>query len=159
MPKILFVCTGNVYRSPLAAAFFARKLKENKKRKSWVVGSAGTWTVSGRSVSQDVMLAAQKFELDLKDHTTYMLDAELVAAQNLILVMERGHKEALSVEFPAARNKIYLLSEAVDGQKYDIPDPLKSGQAIDALAADISELMERGHLKIVDLVERLSLGR
>lgn len=155
MPKILFVCTGNVYRSPLAAAFFARKLKENKKRKSWVVGSAGTWTVSGRSVSQDVMLAAQKFKLDLKDHTTYMLDAELIAAQNLILVMERGHKEALSVEFPAARKKIYLLSKAVDDQEYDIPDPLKSGQTIDVLAADISELIERGYPKIIELAKKV----
>ena len=157
MPKILFVCTGNVYRSPLAAAFFVRKLKENKKRKSWMVGSAGTWTVSGRSVSQDVMLAAQKFKLDLKDHTTYMLDADLLAAQDLILVMERGHKEALSVEFPSARKKIYLLSKAVDDQEYDIPDPLKSGQAIDVLAADISKLIERGYPKIIELAKKASL--
>ena len=159
MRKILFVCTGNLYRSPLAAAFFVRKLQENNNQKGWEVGSAGTWTVTGKSVPQEVLLAAEKFGLDLKDHTTSMLDASLLAAQDLILVMEQGHKEALSVEFPSARNKIYLFSEAVDGQKYDIPDPLKSGQAIDALAADISELMERGHLKIVDLVERLPSSR
>lgn len=155
MPKILFVCTGNVYRSPLAAAFFVRKLKENKKRKGWVVGSAGTWTVSGRSVPQEVQLAAKKFDLDLKDHTTYMLDANLLADQNLILVMERGHKEALSYEFPPARNKVYLLAEVVDGEIIDIPDPLKSGQAIDELAADISKLIDRGYLKIIQLAKEL----
>ncbi|NOT05943.1 MAG: hypothetical protein HOP27_15215 [Anaerolineales bacterium] len=159
MPKILFVCTGNLYRSPLAAAFFVRKLQENKKQKNWEVGSAGTWTVKGKSVPQEVLIAAEKFGLDLKGHATSMLDTNLLATQDLILVMERGHKEALSVEFPLARNKIYMLSEAVDDQEYDIPDPLKSGQAIDALAADLSELMERGHPKIVDLVERLPSGR
>ncbi len=75
-------------------------------------------------------------------------------AQDLILVMERGHKEALSVEFPSARKKIYLLSKAVDDQEYDIPDPLKSGQAIDVLAADISELIERGYPKIIELAKK-----
>ncbi len=43
------------------------------------MGSAGTWTVTGKSAPQEVLLAAEKFGLDLKDHATYMLDAELIA--------------------------------------------------------------------------------
>ena len=106
MPKILFVCTGNLYRSPLAAAFFVRKLQENNNQKGWEVGSAGTWTVTGKSVPQEVLLASEKFGLDLKDHATSMLDSSLLAAQDLILVMEQGHKEDIPVFRGCRRSKI-----------------------------------------------------
>jgi len=154
MPKILFVCTGNIYRSPLAAAFFVRKLRENKKLKGWVVESAGTWTVPGQSIPQDVLLITEKLGLDLKEHRSRLVNADLLAAQDLILVMERGHKEALGIEFPLVRQKTYLLSEVAGQDVYDIPDPMKSRQKNDTLAADISNLMDRGYQKIIRLAKK-----
>ncbi|MBK7456240.1 MAG: low molecular weight phosphotyrosine protein phosphatase [Anaerolineales bacterium] len=156
MPKILFVCTGNMYRSPLAAEIFIRKLLEDGKSGNWVVASAGTWTKPDQPAPQDARLAANNLGLDLGMHRTRLVDAEMLDNQDLILVMESGHKEALVVEFPIARKKIYLLSEVVDQQVYDLPDPMKSGQIIDELAADISAMIERGYTNIFRLAKKLS---
>lgn len=70
--------------------------------------------------------------------------------------MESGHRKGLVVEFPIARKKIYLLSEVVDQQADDLPDPMKSGQVIDELAADISAMIERGYTNIFRLAKKLS---
>ncbi len=156
MPKILFVCTGNMYRSPLAAEIFIRKLLEDGKSNKWIVASAGTWTKPDQPAPQDARLAANNLGLDLGKHRTRLVDAEMLDNQDLILVMESGHKEALVVEFPIARKKIYLLSEVVDQQVYDLPDPMKSGQIIDELAADISAMIERGYTNIFRLAKKLS---
>ena len=51
MPKVLFVCTANRFRSPLAAAIFKRFLLESQETGRWRVSSAGTWTRSGLPVN------------------------------------------------------------------------------------------------------------
>ena len=54
MPTVLFVCTGNLHRSPLAAAFLRRLLQESKLA-GWQVESAGTWTVSEKRLPAEAI--------------------------------------------------------------------------------------------------------
>ena len=138
MPSVLFVCTGNRYRSPLAAAIFKKCLGEVKDRNEWIVGSAGTWTKSGLPPDSRAIRDAKRLGLDLKPHHSRQVDASLLAQSNLVLVMEAGQKEALQIEFPAEREKIHLLSEVVDGTAYDILDTFGLGE--DAGQDDVQEL-------------------
>ena len=153
MPRILFVCTANLCRSPLAAALFSKKLWDEGTSAGWIVESAGTWAAPGQGLPADVRRAARVLRLDLTHHRTRRVDSELLACFDLILVMERGHKEALQVEFPFVRQKVHLLSEVADGLEYDIPDPVNSELGMEEIAAQLSGLIERAYEKICRLAQ------
>ena len=153
MPSILFVCTANLYRSPLAAAFFFRKLTAEGLTRRWRVASAGTWTTSGQRVPSNVLLAAGAAGLDLASHLTRQVDRDLLARFDLILVMEKGHREALRIEFPFVQEKVHLLSEVADQLEYDVADPANSGLATSEIVAAISGLIDRAYPHICQLVE------
>lgn len=155
MPSILFVCTGNLYRSPLAAARFRQKLREGRRSHSWIVESAGTWTEPGLPIPPEVLLVPEVRRMDLERHITRQVNSDLLAGYDLILVMEKGHKEALRIEFPQVAGRLHLLSELVDGLAYDIQDPLRSGQALCEVAAEMFRLIDRGYQKICESASTL----
>ena len=153
MFRILFVCTANLYRSPLAAAFFSRKLQADGRADHWVVESAGTWTVPGQHVPSDLLKIANALDIDLKSHRTRQLDGSLLAQYDFVLVMEKGHREALCIEFPSNQMKVHLLSEVADHLKYDIADPVNSDLELDEIVIKISGLIDRAYPNICQLVE------
>jgi protein-tyrosine phosphatase len=126
MYNVLFICTGNQYRSPIAAEAFREQLRRDGRAPQWVVNSAGTWTASGRSAPRDAVELAQSYGVNITGHVTRMLDAKMLEEADLILVMEQGHKESILVEFPFSRSKTFLLAKVLDGLEYDIPDPASS---------------------------------
>jgi protein-tyrosine phosphatase len=126
MPTILFICTANQFRSPIAAAYAERKLREAGMRERWVVMSAGTWTSNGLPAHQEAIGAAETLGLDISQHLTSEVNAEVLAASDLIVVMERGHKEALEWEFAACRGRVALLGELAGEDEAEIEDPAKS---------------------------------
>jgi protein-tyrosine-phosphatase len=144
MPSILFVCTANRFRSPLAAAFFKRALDTNAVPGVWQVGSAGTWATPGQPVLPYVSEVAPGYELDLDAHRSTRVSRSLLRGYDLALVMQSSHKEALQSEFPDLQEHIYLLSEVVDQRAYDIPDLCSSLQGVQQVAADLDELLQRG---------------
>jgi len=159
MPSVLFVCTGNRYRSPLAAAIFSKCLEKTEDRTEWIVGSAGTWTKSGLPPDSRAIRDAKHLGLDLKSHHSRQVDASLLAQSNLVLVMEAGQKEALQIEFPAEREKIRLLSEVVDGTSYDILDTFGLGEdAGQDDAQELSGLIVSGFKNICEQARNRSSG-
>lgn len=123
MPTVLFVCTANQFRSPLAAACFARKLRDMQTAGDWHVLSAGTWTPPGERAHPRAVRAAAALGLDLSAHRTREVDAPTLAAADLIVVMTRNHREALEIEFPDTRGKIRLLGELAGLPGGEIADP------------------------------------
>jgi hypothetical protein len=65
--------------------------------------------------------------------------------------MEQGHEEALQIEFPQSRERIFLLSEAARGLVYDVPDPVNDPTAGD-VAGEIKSLIQQGFERIAALV-------
>ena len=123
MPSILFVCSANLYRSPLAAAFLRKNLENIPGGQDYIIDSAGTWAKTGAPILSTIIEEARRFSLNVGNHTSKQVTSEILAAHDLVLVMETGHKEALIVEFPQYEHKIFVLSEIVDGIPYSIPDP------------------------------------
>jgi protein-tyrosine phosphatase len=143
MPNVLFVCTGNLYRSQFAAAFFQAHLQAGDLL-GWRVASAGTWTRPGRPLPPDAIQTAAKFKVDLTGRRSQLVDRTLLAGFDLILVMEQGHKEALCHEFPEFCGRIHLLSMVVEKVVYDIPDPVFPGQDVESSALNLYNLVEQG---------------
>jgi protein-tyrosine phosphatase len=154
MYSILFVCTGNQFRSPIAAEVFRQQLVLDGQSTKWQVKSAGTWTTTGRRVPPEAVQLAQSFGVNIEDQTTLALDKSLLEEADVILVMETGHKESIQVEFPFARNKVYLLSQVVAGVAYDIPDPASSNGEAHQIIGELVEMVHGGANKIYQLVEK-----
>lgn len=154
MPSVLFVCTANRFRSPLASAFFRKVLADSVVAGTWDVDSAGTWTVPGLPVLPEVSLIARKYGLDLARHRSKPVTGALLAAQDLVIVMETGHREALQHEFPSAAGRIHLLSQIVEERTYDIPDLTNSLDVMMEIGGELHGLIQKGFVNICDLALR-----
>lgn len=153
MYSVLFVCTGNQFRSPIAAEVFREQLARDGRSAQWNVNSAGMWTSSGRRPSREAVDLARLFDVDIGEHTTRMLDQRLLEDADIVLVMESGHKESIQVEFPFARRKVYVLSYAVHGIEYDIPDPVGARENAVEIIHALVEMIRSGADRIYQLVE------
>lgn len=121
--RLLFVCTGNICRSPLAEAYF-KKFASFYRLSSVEAISAGIAPLEGEAVEEEANVLSAKEGLDLTAHRARGLDEKLIEETDLVLVMEREQLKLLSSFFPAHRDKIKLLSSfARDGAiNPDIPD-------------------------------------
>jgi protein-tyrosine-phosphatase len=127
--KILFVCTGNTCRSPMAEALFNNAVLHSSLPYRVVSSSSGLHAVRGDRVSPEVLSLLSQEGLDLSEHSARQLNQTLVEDSDLILVMAGTHKHELCSIFPDAVNKTYLLKEFAgeDHAPGDITDPLGQG--------------------------------
>jgi protein-tyrosine-phosphatase len=149
MHRVLFICTANICRSPMAMGLLRHRTALHPDQ--WIIESAGTWTEGGESAALKTLQVLKKRGIDLDNFQSRILTEELLRSFYLILTMEKGHKEAIRVEFPELANRVFLLSEMID-QDYDIDDPIgKPLPAFDETAQEIDALLAHGFQKIADL--------
>ena len=155
MPSVLFVCTANQFRSPIAAACLLKNLNNNGRPDGlWIIESAGTWVESGLPIPSITLKVADRLKLvGLDRHLTRQIDRSILDRFNLIIVMEMGQREALYSEFPSVRGRLCLLSEMVDGVSYDIADPAHSGVNPYEIGQEIYSLVARGMTEILRLAQ------
>jgi protein-tyrosine-phosphatase len=120
--RILFVCSGNTCRSPLAAAI-GRRLASERGVSDIEFQSAGTGALVNSPASEGSLLVGVERGLDVASHRAQMLTRELVNASDLILVMSKSHLDAARAL--GAGDKAFLLDEfASRGTiRNGIPDP------------------------------------
>lgn len=119
--SILFVCLGNVSRSPFAAEYFKKKLAE-KNISGVKVGSTGLYQKSGRQSTPYVKSAAIEYGVELALHRSSILSEEMVASSGLILCMDFYNYRDIKKKFPAAMTKLFLLG-SFNGSCREIKDP------------------------------------
>lgn len=124
MIGVLFVCTGNTCRSPLAAALFERAVRRTAPGLARAT-SAGVGALEGEPASPGARTVAGELGLDLESHRSRSVTPELVAAADLILTMERRHKERVLAMAPQAAGKVFTLAEYV-GESADVEDPYQA---------------------------------
>lgn len=125
MPNILFVCTANQFRSPIAAGCFSQRLIASGAMDTWKVMSAGTWATPDLPAHPLAIKTAADLGIDLGNHVTREVDESLISSCDLVVVMEAGHKEALEAEFPGFVDRIVLLGQVANMASFEIPDPAK----------------------------------
>ena len=115
---ILFACSGNTCRSPMAQAIgrkiIAQKLNcpiEELPNHRINILSAGTFAGRGMPASESAVLAMRRIGLDISDHPSQPVTPGLIEQADLILVMSRAHKDFICSLVPTACSRIKLLAE------------------------------------------------
>lgn len=119
---IVFVCTGNICRSPMAEYLFRDRLETSTP---WTVQSAGVAAPIGAPASAAGLIAMREKNIDMTSHKSQALTPKLIDDAALIVVMTAGHKHAILDAVPRARSKVFTLG-ALSGMEEggDIPDPI-----------------------------------
>jgi protein-tyrosine phosphatase len=120
MSMVLFVCTGNTCRSPMAEALFMHR----KGDLDWEAQSAGVYAASGTPASRNAIEALRELDMDLTGHRSQPLTAELVAQSTLIVTMTHGHRFLILDCFPEVGNRVFLINSfGTSKVAADISDP------------------------------------
>jgi len=126
---VLFVCTGNTCRSPLAEALAKKALADRlgcgadelPRRGVWVL-SAGVAAHGGGPASEESVAVAAEFGADLGGHESRPVNPQLLAAADDVVTMTRGHAEALLARYPGVGPRPRLLCGDAD-----LDDPIGAG--------------------------------
>ena len=115
MKTILFVCTGNTCRSPMAEVIF-RKMLADAGVTDIKAQSAGIAATNGAPASKNAIIAARELGADLSAHISRQVTRKIIDGSVAIYTMSQSHAEVLKNAFPDARSKINVLGSG-------IPDP------------------------------------
>lgn len=124
MKNILFVCTGNVCRSPMAEGLFRHAIKG---RSDYQVVSAGLGAMDGQPPSAHAVRALAELGLDISQLRSRMLTRQLVEQADYIFGMTQGHVDAICMLYPQASEKTFVLREFEENlapYEKDISDPI-----------------------------------
>lgn len=142
--NLLFVCTGNTCRSPMAEALAKNKLK-NADCGHWQVASAGIHAQNGMPVSPHAQEAAAAYGLDISGHQARQLVAEHFQVADRIYTMTKAQAESLKQLYPQYADHISPLASV------DIIDPFGGNlmhyeHCIDELNRALDELFNDIHV-------------
>jgi len=147
---ILFICTGNICRSPMAEGLF-RKLIEG--REDLRVASAGVSAIRGQPPSPHTVEVLHRLGIDLARFRSQPLTDDLVDEATWIFAMTRSHLDTIHLLFPAAAEKAYLVCEFdpdLAATTLDIPDPIGLGLDAYERTRDILNLALPSVLQFID---------
>lgn len=142
MKKILFVCTGNTCRSPMAEEIFNKTAKE--KNLPFEASSAGLFTRTGLSMSENSQEALAQMGIEASDFRSTSITDLDTEVFDLIVTMTPEHRDVLEGVFGVSPQKVMVLCEGTGG----VADPYGGSparylQCRDEIREGIDNLLER----------------
>lgn len=129
MKRIIFVCTGNTCRSPMAQAIFAELARESGIDSEYSAESAGVFAEAGAPASLAAVSTLRQKGIDITRHAARQLDNELAKDADLIIAMTKAHKSVVIGMGQEYKDKVFTLSEWSEpsSENADIFDPYGAG--------------------------------
>ena len=129
LKHVLFVCTGNVCRSPLAELLFREQVKG---RGDYLVGSAGVGAIPGQAASRHTADLLREHGLDPTPFRSRQLTRELMERATHVFAMAGHHLMAIEDDFPDLCDRTYLVTEFAADDRIrgrDVVDPIGMGRS------------------------------
>ena len=145
MRKLIFICTGNTCRSPLALAAWRALEQEGKTPPDIEADSAGLMPTEGQPAARYSVEIARDWQQDLSSHRSKQLTAEEARSADWLVVMSIMHAHSLREFLGVDEDKILLLGALDQRESSDeIPDPYGgSREAYETCAAHIQYAMKK----------------
>jgi len=151
MKRVLFVCTGNTCRSPMAEGLFLQAIAD---RGDYEVSSAGVAATKGTPASRETAAVLKKRGADLDEFKSQPVSSALLEKSTHVFAMTHGHLQILESRFPEFVDKFYLVCEFAEipkqGIGVDVPDPIGMGKAAYEEVADVLEIAIPAIIAYVD---------
>jgi len=151
MKSILFVCTGNICRSPMAEALFRHATKGSGKYKAV---SAGLGAIDGQPPSPNAVRVMRELGIDISHQRSQMLTGELVQRADYIFGMTHSHVDAVMLMYPSAAEKTFLLrefDETLHEFEKDISDPINGSLDV---YLNCRDQIEQGIASMLNFIEQ-----
>jgi protein-tyrosine-phosphatase len=130
LKHVLFVCTGNTCRSPMAEGLFRKTVAG---RGDITVSSAGVAAAKGAPASSETLNVLKKRETSLENFKSRRVSESIMEDATHVFAMTEGHLAALEAFFPEHADKLFLVREfsgiTDKRQGIDVPDPIGMGPA------------------------------
>jgi len=143
--RLIFVCTGNICRSPMAEGLMRHRLAAEGQDASGIT-SMGTHGVVDAPASLPAQQVCQQHGVDISGHRARSLVGEEIQEADMILCMEPMHKQMVGAYFPWHRDRIYLLGAwpGKETRKSIVRDPMGQSMAVyQQVFADIQRHLDR----------------
>lgn len=128
---VLFVCTGNTCRSPLAEGLLQRALSRKKGLHGVKVSSAGLAAFHKTKANAETLRELARHGISLEGFESRLVTSALLKESSLIIAMTKEHTEVLGTRFKRVRGQIHLLGDFLlprdTGFQESVPDPLGLG--------------------------------
>ena len=138
--NVLFVCTGNTCRSPMAEALLRKAVGVIPGIK---ISSAGVGAMPGQSASRDTISILEAKKAPLQDFQSRQVDEHLLSSSDLVIAMTKSHAAIVREYFPERADSVSLLCDFIDEDEglvgADVPDPI--GMGIEAYQ-EVAEVIE-----------------
>ena len=120
--SVLFVCKGNICRSPFAQHYAQTVFRETKR-----IMSAGYYPEKGRCCPDQAVSVAGELGIDLNQHRSSVLSEENVCEAQIIFALDEEDRKTLTNRYPFAKQKVYLLGLLALNGAVSVMDPFGGG--------------------------------
>lgn len=146
MKSIMFICTGNICRSPMAHAYMQKRLYDLNKQNEYIISSCGTNAIYGQCATDNAIESMKKYDIDLTRHRATSIEDSNILDYDIILVLTKNHKREVLQIYPSLNEKMFTLKEYVNNEEMykDIDDPWGLDiNVYNATAKDIVENIDK----------------